>query len=454
MICNVLAIAIDSYDDAKVKRLNNCRSDLAAITTILQSKYEITDFTLLLNRAETTKSFIYNTIYDTITNSLEEDSLILVFLGHGEYNSRIGQSYWIPTDADILDQSTWIPVNEILTFLRQADLKHFCLIADNCYSGAIFEEADRGGGLHAFEDHKSRYAITSGSIEKVKDGKPGEASPFNKVLCRLLQECDSDYPVNLLGNQLVTEFPAEILQTPRSGVITGVGDMGGCLVLKLKTEEEDANAEIVKYKIVDLPLKINQTIDFSCEIVLFENNAIFDAAVVNVAVQNYAYDILGELRQELTQGYLQASTSPHLDYHIGCIVKIITDKYVSLLISIQGYLGGPYPFNRLESINFAVKSDRKITLKEFFNVGDEQQFFIDLINKYSDCDEHKQTLLNHVEYYKISRMKFTLNKDSISLYFLDYIPKAVQSYAFLDIPLDDYGIDIGEVYDTVNEKSS
>lgn len=449
MICNVLAIAIDSYDDAKVKRLNNCQSDLTAITTILQSKYEINNFRLLLNREETTKSFIYNTIYDEITNSLDEDCLILVFFGHGEYNSKIGQSYWIPTDADILDQSTWIPVNEILSFLRQAELMHFCLIADNCYSGAIFEEADRGGGFQALEDRKSRHAITSGSIEKVKDGKPGESSPFNKVLCQLLEQSDSDYPVNLLGNQLITAFPAEVAQTPRSGVITGVGDMGGCLVLKLKKEEQDD--DLIRYKVTDLPLKVNQTINFSCDIVQFENNAVFDATVVNVAVQNYVYDVLGELRHDLNKGYLQDSTSEHLDFHIGCTVKMVTDKYVSLLISIQGYLGGAYPFNRLESINFAVESDRKISLNEFFNTTDEKQFFTDLINKYGESDQQKETLLEHVPYYEMNKMKFTLDQDSLSLYFLDYIPKMVQCYAFLDVPLADFGIDIGQVHESVGE---
>lgn len=451
MIYNLLAIAIDSYDDPNVDQLNNCQSDLAAVMTILQSKYQIDDVTLLLKRQETSKSFIYNKIYDTIINSLEGDSLILIFLGHGEYNSRIGQPYWIPADAVLSDQSTWIPVYEILSFLKQADVTHFCLIADNCYSGAIFEEAVRGGGVEAFLDHKSRRAITSGSIEKVKDGKPGEASPFNKVLCHLLEINDSDLPVNVLGNQLVMEFPKDIMQTPRSGAIHGVGDLGGSLVLKLKKVDAQQYDGQIRYKNIDLPLKVNQKIDFSCEIALFESNPVFDAAVVNVAVQNFAYEILGELRHDLQHGYLQGSKSEHLVYHIGFTVQLVSDKYVSLLVHVEGYLGGPYPFNLLESINFAVDSDRKITLREFFDAPDEEQFFTELINKYSEEGEERETLLGHVKYYELDKVKFTLNPESISLYFLDYIPKAVQCYAFLDIPLSDYKIDLGKLYDPIND---
>src|SRR5690606_5501272 len=108
------------------------------------------------------------------------------------------------------------------------EIMHFCLITDNCYSGAIFEETERGGGIKSLENRKSRFALTSGSIEKVKDGKIGESSPFNKVLCEVLEENTlKEIPIENIANQVILKFPKDIIQTPRSGTLNGLGHEGG-----------------------------------------------------------------------------------------------------------------------------------------------------------------------------------------------------------------------------------
>jgi hypothetical protein len=120
MVNKILGIGIDEYSDDRIKKLNNCQSDLNKLISLLQSKYMFDDVELLLHKEQTTKSFIYKTLYDYIINSLEDENLIILFLGHGEYNPRIETSFWLPSDADIYDQSTWISTLEILNFVKKS----------------------------------------------------------------------------------------------------------------------------------------------------------------------------------------------------------------------------------------------------------------------------------------------------------------------------------------------
>ena len=78
--------------------------------------------------------------------------------------------------------------NELLDFIRASDAFHVSIISDSCFSGAIFQHKVRGGGINAFDAKKSRYALTSGGMENVSDGKKGHLSPFAETLVRLLEE--------------------------------------------------------------------------------------------------------------------------------------------------------------------------------------------------------------------------------------------------------------------------
>lgn len=451
MVNKILGIGIDEYSDVRIKKLNNCQSDLNKLISLLQSKYQFDDVELLLQKEQTTKSFLYKTIYDYIVNSLDDENLIVLFLGHGEYNPRIETSFWLPSDANIEDQSTWISTLEILNFVKKAELLHFCLIADNCFSGAIFQESERGGGIQSLENRKSRFALTSGSVEKVKDGKIGESSPFNKVLCEVLEENTiEEVPIEIIANQVIQKFPKEIVQTPRSGILTGLGHEGGAFILRLK----QTDSKIIKYKEIELPLNIknNVKINYQCSIPFFENSDKFDSNNINSNIQNIVYEILSDLRTGLIDSEINLEENPQISdyfYEIGYSINLISSRFISIDISTFSFLGGPYPRNHIISVNYILSPERKIKLHDIIPIDNEKSFFNSIIEKYSEDGEEKQTLLEYLDYYSIAGIEFSIHENFIHISLLNYIPKVVQCYAFIKLPLEDFNIDIGEIYNVV-----
>lgn len=448
MTNKILGIGIDEYSDTRIQKLNNCQSDLNKLISLLQTKYQFHDVEFLLQKEQTTRSFIYNRIYEYVLNSLNDENLLIIFFGHGEYNRRLETSFWLPSDANYTDQSTWISISEILNFVKKSELRHFCLIADNCYSGAIFQESERGGGIEALENRKSRFALTSGSIEKVKDGKIGDSSPFNKVLCETLDQNNlREVSMEIIANQVILNFPKDILQTPRSGILNALGHEGGAFILRLK----ESNYDIIKYSEIELPLNIrnNTKIDYTCSIPFFENNEKFDSNIINVSIQNIVYEILNDLRTSFIEPEYEIDESTQMtsySYEIGYQINLISTKYISINILTFSYFGGLYPNNSIISVNYVLSPERKINLNDIIQIDNEKDFFNFIIEKYSQEGEEKQTLLQYLEYYSISEIEFSINKNSINISFLNYIPKAVQCYAFIELPLEDFGIDIGEIY--------
>ncbi len=105
-----------------------------------------------------------------------------------------------------------------------------------------------------------------------------------------------------------------------------------------------------------------------------------------------------------------------------------------------------YPRNEIISINYILSPERKLSLNDIFHIENAKSFFSSIIDKYSNDREHKETLLKYLEYYSIEEIPFSINEKSISISFLNYIPKVVQCYAFIDFPLKDFEINIGDVY--------
>lgn len=162
MKTKIIGIGINNYADPKLNTLHNCTNDLNAVFSTLYRKYGLSDVELLTEKEQTTNRFIYQRLYDLFTNSTERDNIILVFAGHGEYNSILGSSYWLPSDARQDDVTTWFDIHNLLKFIKSSLALHICIIADSCFSGAIFGPTQRGGGILALESKKSRLALASG----------------------------------------------------------------------------------------------------------------------------------------------------------------------------------------------------------------------------------------------------------------------------------------------------
>jgi hypothetical protein len=237
-INKIIAIAIDEYDNDELNKIQNAKSDVASIISILTEKYLFEDVEFLFKKKDTTRKSLFNKLNQFFTNALEDENILLIYAGHGEYNDILKTSYWQPSDCDPSDVSTWINIGDILTFVNASEAFHVAVISDSCFSGAIFETQKRGGGIQAFERKKSRLALTSGGVEKVSDGAKGNKSPFAENLIKQLTENGlEELPFSVLSNNLIMSFNQDRSQTPMYGALNNVGHQGGSFIFKLKGTE-------------------------------------------------------------------------------------------------------------------------------------------------------------------------------------------------------------------------
>lgn len=233
----ILAIAIYEYDDSHIHNLSNCKSDIELVIKTLTDKYQFDDVKFISGKQQTTGKNLYATINNNLVNAIEDDSILLLFAGHGQYNQILGTSYWQPSDATYDNPNSWFNMTELVSMIRVSKAKHISIIADSCFSGAIFEPHERGGGMTALESKKSRIALTSGSIETVSDGVPGLSSPFTQILVQqLIDNKLSELPFITLAGDVLINFTPERKQTPKYGSLTNVGHDGGSFIFKLRNE--------------------------------------------------------------------------------------------------------------------------------------------------------------------------------------------------------------------------
>jgi len=248
----IIAIAIDEYSDPTISNLKNCSKDINLLIATLSKYYQVYSIEIYSRPEQTTLSFLYTELYNEFINSLEADNILLLFAGHGEFNSTLKTNYWMCSDSLKSNPTTWLNVEDLLKFFNTSPAKHIALISDSCFSGAIFE-LSRGGGISALESKISRQALTAGGIEKVSDGN--QNSPFNIAIVKVLSENTKDYlSFNQLSEDTILEFTKYQKQTPAFGSLINSGDQGGTFFFKLKIDDSNI------IKSVQIPLEISQQI--------------------------------------------------------------------------------------------------------------------------------------------------------------------------------------------------
>jgi hypothetical protein len=189
-----LVVGINRYDPAKGtgwQPLQNARPDAEAIARTLREDYGFLVTTLLDEQA--TRAAITQKLDELATAGGENDALLIYFAGHGFYDDKLKEGYWIPADArrcvgtrDAKEDWLW---NSTLTRLfGAATARHVLVLADACYSGALFRgdqplspRGNRSWYERAFA-RRSRYLITSGGMEKVLDSGTGHSVFAQQIL--------------------------------------------------------------------------------------------------------------------------------------------------------------------------------------------------------------------------------------------------------------------------------
>ncbi|MEM7660396.1 MAG: caspase family protein [Bacteroidota bacterium] len=225
----ILLIGVNQYENWTP--LHNAVKDCEDIAETLTTYYnfEAQNVIRLFNE-EATRENILET-FESLQESLKaEDNLLIYYAGHGYYDQPSALGYWVPVNARLNKIPDFIRNSTIHDYLRTINTKHTLLIADACYAGSLFATY-RGESFS--ENAKSRWAFTSGNIEKVWDGQPGQNSPFARYLIRYLRNNTREVlPANEIIESVGAVVERNTAQSPKGSSLSGVGDEGGVMVLR------------------------------------------------------------------------------------------------------------------------------------------------------------------------------------------------------------------------------
>jgi hypothetical protein len=207
---HAIVIGNDAYQGYPA--LKGAVADATAVAGLLKTRYGYE--TRLLTNAN--RFEILSALNDMREQLKEEDNLLIYYAGHGEVDGS-GQGYWLPTDAQAQQPSSWISNGAVSDILTTMQAKKVLVIADSCYSGTMTRTslATFGGGMadDSWSDWvktmvagRSRTAMTSGGVQPVADTSRGEHSLFAGALIAAL----TDNNQLLTGQRLFREIAASM----------------------------------------------------------------------------------------------------------------------------------------------------------------------------------------------------------------------------------------------------
>lgn len=212
--------------------LHNAVRDCNDLAYVLTSEYQFEQENVItLYNHQATRENILELFEQLQERVGENDNLVIYYAGHGFYDNGAGLGYWVPVDARLNKVPDFIRNSTVHDYLRTVDSHHTLLIADACYAGSLFS---RSRGV-INQSNRSRWAFTSGDIEKVWDGQPGENSPFARYLIRYLKNSEA----STINTEHMIEAVSMVVQrntsqNPRGDALGNVGDEGGVFLFRRK----------------------------------------------------------------------------------------------------------------------------------------------------------------------------------------------------------------------------
>ena len=223
-----LVIGVQDYVDRSINDLDQPVNDAANLKDILVSDYtfESQDVVLLVNPDRATIMRNFEELSRRVTAN---DNLFIFYAGHGYWDEKFQQGYWLPSDAAKSHRTQWISNSTVVDYIRGIQSNHTLLITDACFSGGIFKTrnafSDVPPAVNELYKLPSRKAMTSGTLKEVPDH-----SVFVEYLAKRLDENNEKY---LSSEQLFVSFRTAVInnspiqQVPQFGEIRQCGDEGG-----------------------------------------------------------------------------------------------------------------------------------------------------------------------------------------------------------------------------------
>lgn len=223
-----LIIAEENYSDKNISDLKFPIDDATELKNVLINNYAFdeSNITFLINP---TRKQIFEALHQQYDINSDTDHLLIFYAGHGVYDEDFKRGYWLPSDAELNNKSSWMSNLDIKDYIANIKTKHTLLISDACFSGSIFEfnrDVNTETSAKAVEKllkKNARNAMTSGLDKPVPD-----ESVFIKYLLKTLKENQSTH---LKASDLFKTIQEVVLNNtdniPQYGVIRNANHEGG-----------------------------------------------------------------------------------------------------------------------------------------------------------------------------------------------------------------------------------
>ena len=264
-VYRALIVGNNAYED-KLNRwpqLETAVSGARAVAQLLRKNYGFDDVEVLENatRRETLKALEHLS-----QRALPNDSVLVYYAGHGFLDADSDRGFWVPIDAEGIDNTTFLRNStirdELSTIASRA--RHTLLISDSCFSGTLLRRGSRSiaepdtneGYFRKVSTKKSVQIIAAGGIEFVDDNyRASGHSPFTYFLLNELANNDRQLlTVSELSNNVSVAVANNVDQVPESGVLQGAGDeLGEFIFIKLNVQVEGISPEKVKVEVNLIP---------------------------------------------------------------------------------------------------------------------------------------------------------------------------------------------------------
>jgi len=243
-VYRAVVIGNNDYKDPKNvwRPLNTAINDASVMAQLLNEKYAFSEVKLLKNA---TRRQILSAMSELSNVSKKEDSVLIFYAGHGWQNPKTQEAFWVPVDAEGIDDGTFISnvlIREKLSVIAD-NVNHVLLVSDSCFSGSLLN-ASRGAQVVYSQENdayfrkialrKSVQILAAGGSEFVDDDyKQSGHSPFSYFLIKALKDNNDRYSsFSSLAINVAQLVARNVDQTPQSGAMHKAGDEGGQFIFK------------------------------------------------------------------------------------------------------------------------------------------------------------------------------------------------------------------------------
>jgi hypothetical protein len=264
------ALIIGNNDYKYIPKLETARKDAVEVEKLLKDRYGFETKLLL----DAKRRDILSTINEFRKNLSSDDSFMIYYAGHGEFDKTADKAYWLPVDAQRDDPTDWIMADDLTTNIKRIGARHVLIVADSCYSGTmtrsfnadLLSKGGREEFLRKMREKTSRTLMASGGNEPVSDSGGAGHSIFADTFLKALREVDkTSFTAEELFHSFIKERVAgKSEQTPEYNTIKNSGHDGGDFVFRL-AKLSDVGSVSIPAEIPDVKIKEAPKSDFSLD---------------------------------------------------------------------------------------------------------------------------------------------------------------------------------------------